>query len=84
VRASTAPWLKKLRRWHRREPGEDGVGPWSDRYEEFVACWEDGKGFRPATAEEIVSGVYYPDMAAYRRAQNGDVTFSNEKANGAT
>jgi hypothetical protein len=31
-----------------------------------------------------VSGVYYPDMAAYRRAQNGDVTFSTEKANGAT
>jgi hypothetical protein len=45
VRASTAPWLKKLGRWHRREPGEDGVGPWSDRYEEFVACWERWEGF---------------------------------------
>jgi hypothetical protein len=57
VRASTAPWLKKLRRWHRREPGEDGVGPWSDRYEErprgrdCERCLLSGHGRVPACAK---------------------------------
>ena len=38
---------------------------------------------RPATEEEIAAGVWYPDMAAYRRAQGGDFTFTDrEKTNG--
>jgi hypothetical protein len=82
-KAVTAPWLKKYNKYRRRAPGEDGVGDWSNDSEEIIGVWVDGKGVRPATAEEIANGVYYPNIEAYRRAQAGDVSFvAKEKANG--
>ena len=65
-RAATAPWLMKYRRYDRYNRDDPG--------EEIIGVWKQGIGVRPATADEIERGIYYPDHAAYVAAQNGDLS----------
>jgi hypothetical protein len=73
-KAAVAPWLRKTRFY---PPGGSADG------EEVISVWDENEKsrIRRATPEEIERGVYYADIAEYRRARGETPT--TEKTNGA-
>jgi hypothetical protein len=75
-KAASTPWLRKYRQNLPNGDSEERIGVWDPEHSKT--------GIRPATAQELADGIYYQDIAAYRRAQNGDLTsMTTEKSDDA-